>query len=98
MTTPSGRPPTRVDRVVFPPPHNTDAKATAALVLGIVGVIIAPTFVCAVLATIFGYQAREETALNERSSGSGMATAGFVLGVVGLVLGALFVMVAVATG
>ena len=84
--------------VTFPPPHDTSAKATTSLVLGIVGVIISPTFVCAVLAVIFGHQAREETRLDPGVGGAGLATAGFTLGIVGLVLGTIVVVIAAATG
>jgi hypothetical protein len=88
----------RSDQVVFSPPHNTSAKATASLVLGIVGVLISPTFICAVLAVLLGHQAREEIALDPRIEGHGVATAGFVLGIVGLVIGMLVMVVALATG
>jgi Domain of unknown function (DUF4190) len=84
--------------VAFPPPHNTSAKATTSLVLGIVGVIASPVLVPSVLALILGHQAREEIALGPRREGAGIATAGFVLGVVGLVLGLLILLVAVAAG
>jgi hypothetical protein len=90
--------PRGVGQVTFPPPHNTSAKATASLVLGIVGVIISPTLVCAVLAVIFGHQAREEARLDPGVGGAGLATAGFVLGIVGLVLGAIIIVIAAATG
>jgi len=61
-------------------------KATASLVLGIIGIFICP-IVLSVLAIVFGVQSRNEI-MNSggRIKGHGMATAGLVLGIVGLVL------------
>jgi hypothetical protein len=69
-------------------PHK---KATAAMVLGIIGLFCVP-LVFSVLALVFGILARNEI---DRSGGMyrnrGMATAGIVLGIIGLALGVLFV-------
>ena len=63
----------------------SNGKATAALVLGICGLVVCP-LVCSVLAIIFGKQAQSEIALNPAQSGEGMAKAGFIMGVIGLAL------------
>jgi hypothetical protein len=61
-------------------------KATASLVLGIIGIFICP-IVLSVLAIVFGVQSRNEiTNSGGRLKGHSMATAGLVLGIVGLVL------------
>lgn len=66
-------------------------KATAALVLGIVGLVLCP-LVCSVLALVFGYQGRKEIDVSGgRISGRGLAIAGIVLGWVGLVIWGLLV-------
>jgi hypothetical protein len=67
----------------------TSGAATAALVLGICGLVVCP-FVCSVLALVFGYQAREE--IDESGGqigGRSSAVAGIVLGWVGVGLCAL---------
>ena len=63
----------------------SNGKATAALVLGICGLVVCP-LICSVLAIIFGKQAQSELALNPAQSGEGMAKAGFIMGVIGLAL------------
>ena len=75
-------------------------KATASLVLGIVGIFICP-LVCSVLAIIFGQQARRQIKQDPSLGGEGVSTAGYILGIVGVVLfGAiiLFWIVAIAVG
>jgi hypothetical protein len=67
------------------PAPRTPGKATAALVLGIVGIFICP-IVCSVLAIIFGQQAKREIDADPDLGGRGVAQAGFILGIVGLVL------------
>ena len=75
----------------------TPGKATAALVLGIVGIFICP-IICSTLALVFGMQARQEIdASGGALGGRGLAQAGFILGIVGLVLGVIWIAVVVAT-
>jgi len=64
--------------------QQSSGKATAALVLGILGLVLCP-FICSILALIFGYQGRREIdASGGRMSGRGNATAGIVLGWIGV--------------
>ena len=73
----------------------SSGKATASLVLGILGLVFCP-LVCSVLALVFGYQSRREIdASGGRISGRGSATAGIVLGWVGLVITLLFILLIV---
>jgi Domain of unknown function (DUF4190) len=73
----------------------SSGKATAALVLGIVGLVFCP-LVCSVLALVFGYQARKEIdGSGGRIGGRGSAIAGIVLGWVGLVIWGLLVLLGV---
>jgi len=73
----------------------SSGKATASLVLGILGLVFCP-LICSVLALVFGYQARNEIdGSGGRISGRGNAKAGIVLGWVGVVLTALFVILIV---
>lgn len=75
----------------------SSGSATAALVLGIVGLVICP-FVCSVLAIVYGRRAqREIEASGGRLGGAGNAKAGIVLGWIGLVLSLLLVL-AIALG
>ena len=67
-----------------PRPAETSGKAIAALVLGIVGVLIVPFVFCSILAIVLARQARREIRADPRLGGDGMATAGTVLGIVGL--------------
>jgi hypothetical protein len=66
----------------------TNGMAVAAMVLGIVGVIISTLFIPSILALVFGFVSRSQI---ERSGqqGKGMAIAGIVLGIVGVVLGVI---------
>jgi hypothetical protein len=76
------------------PQGRTPGKATASLVLGIVGLLICP-LVCSVLALILGKQAKDEIARDPALGGAGVAQAGFVLGIVGLaVMGLLVLLIA----
>ncbi len=69
----------------FGPPAQS-GKATASLVLGIIGIFVCP-IVLSILAIVFGVQSRKEiTNSMGRIKGHGMATAGLVLGIVGLAL------------
>jgi len=69
----------------FGPPTQS-GKATASMVLGIVGIFVCP-IVLSILAIVFGIQSRKDIANSAgRLKGHGMATAGLVLGIVGLAL------------
>jgi hypothetical protein len=73
----------------------TSSKATAALVFGILGLVLCP-FVCSIVALVLGYQARREI---DRSGGAmggrGNATAGLILGWVGIALCLVFIVLIV---
>ena len=71
--------------------QQSSGKSTAALVLGILGLVFCP-LICSVLALVFGYQARREIdGSGGRLTGRGNATAGIVLGWIGVVLVAAFI-------
>ncbi len=76
----------------------TSGKSTAALVLGILGLVLCP-LIFSILALIFGYQARADI---DRSNGTirgrGNATAGIVLGWIGIAFMVLLVVGIVAFG
>lgn len=75
-----------------PPSPQTNGKATAALILGILGFVVCP-LVCSVLALVFGYQARNEIdASRGYQGGRGMAVAGIVLGWVGIAVMILLIL------
>jgi hypothetical protein len=75
--------------------QSSSGKATASLVLGILGLVFCP-LVCSVLALVFGYQARNEIdGSGGRISGRGNATAGIVLGWIGVVICVLFLILIV---
>lgn len=59
------------------------SKATWALVMGILGILLIP-IVFSILAIVFGVSARSEIDRNPQISGRGNATAGVVLGIIGL--------------
>ena|ERR687893_1248093 len=74
----------------------TNGKATAALVLGILGFVLCP-FVCSIAALVLGYQARSEIdGSGGRMGGRSNATAGIVLGWIGVALCVLGVIAFVA--
>ncbi len=71
-------------------PQSTPGKATAALVLGIVSIVLCP-LICGILAVVFGGQAKREIdASGGRLGGRGMAQAGVICGWVGIAEGILF--------
>ena len=77
-------------------PRPTSGSATAALILGICGLIVCP-LICSVLALVFGYRARGDIdASGGRLDGRGQAVAGIVLGWVGIALCVLGVLLFVA--
>jgi Domain of unknown function (DUF4190) len=65
--------------------------ALAAMILGIIGLVLCPIFVPSLLALIFGLVAAGQIKRSAGSlTGSGFARAGWVMGVVGLLVGAGF--------
>jgi uncharacterized protein DUF4190 len=73
----------------------SSGKSTAALVLGILGLVLCP-FICSILALVFGYQGRREIDASGGSmSGRGNATAGIVLGWIGVAFCVLFILLIV---
>ena len=69
----------------------TNGKATASLILGIVGIFICP-IICCVLALIFGYSAKNEIAASGGyQTGDSYATAGIILGWIGLVISIIWI-------
>jgi hypothetical protein len=74
----------------------TPGKATASLVLGLVGMFLFP-IIPSILAIVFGGSAKREIDASGGSlTGRGMATAGVVLGWVALAIWALIIIVGVA--
>ena len=80
------------------PPQPSNGKATASLVLGVLGLLFCP-LICSVAAHVLGYNARREIdASNGTQGGRGLATAGIVTGWVGLVFGILIVVALIGLG
>ena len=79
----------------FPGPPQSSGKATAALVLGLVGLFLCP-LICSILAIVFGKQAMDEIDQNPGMTGRGSAKAGFILGIVGTSLSALGIIIILA--
>ena len=75
-----------------PGQQQTPGNAIAALVLGILGLILCP-IVCSVLAIVFGQQAKSQIERDPNLTGAGLAQAGFIMGIVGLVLYGLFILI-----
>jgi hypothetical protein len=77
------------------PSPPTTGSATAALILGICGIVLCP-LILSVPALIFGYKARGEIERSGgRIGGGGMALAGIILGWIGTALGVLFLLLVV---
>lgn len=75
--------------------QTSNGKATASLVLGIVGIFMCPA-VCSVLALILGYAARNEIAASGGSQrGDSNATAGIILGWVGIVFAIIWITIVI---
>ena len=63
--------------------------STAAMVLGIIGLVLCPILILSILAIVFGLRARGKIkASGGQLGGKGQATAGLVTGIVGLLMGA----------
>lgn len=70
--------------------QTTNGKATASLVLGIVGLFVCP-IICSVLAIILGSTAKNEIAASGGwQTGESNAKAGIILGWIGLAIGVVF--------
>lgn len=77
---------------------STPGEATAALVLGILGIFVCP-FIMSVMAIVFGIKAKNMIdASGGYLGGRGMAQAGLVLGIVGLFLYTILIILSAATG
>ena len=73
------------------PTPSRPGLAVAALVLGIIGVVLCFVFIPSLLALIFGLVAAKRIKQSGGSlTGRGMARAGWILGAVGLAVGAVF--------
>ncbi len=81
----------------LPPP--TSAKAIAAFILGIAGLIICP-FILSIPAIVLGKIARDEIQRSQGAlAGESYATAGFILGIIGAsmaVLAALIIVIGIS--
>ncbi len=74
------------------PARTTSGVAVAALVCGLIGILVAPI---GLLAIILGIVALTQTGKAENNvGGGGMAVAGMVCGAIGLVLGVVFLLIA----
>jgi len=92
---PSGWQQTPDGRWVQTGAQTSNGKSTAALVLGILGLLFCP-LICSVLALVFGYQSRREIdASGGRMGGRGNATAGIVLGWIGVSISVIFLILLV---
>jgi hypothetical protein len=79
----------------YAPYQEASGKATAALVLGICGLVVCP-LVCSIIGLVLGYQAKSEIdASGGRIGGRGSATAGIVLGWIGVGFSVLFIILIV---
>jgi uncharacterized membrane protein len=77
--------------------QKSNGKATAALVLGIIGIFVCP-IICSVLAIVLGYAARTEIAASHgMESGDSNATAGIILGFIGIAVWIITIIVIAAT-
>ena len=76
----------------------TNGKATASMILGIVGLLIL-YLIGPILALVFGYQAKNEIeASGGTQGGRGMAIAGIVMGWIGIGFAILFLAIWLITG
>jgi hypothetical protein len=72
------------------PARRTDRKAIAALVFGVLGLLVLP-IVFSVLAVVLGALSVRATRRDRALGGRGLAIAGIVLGIVGLLVGLVLV-------
>jgi hypothetical protein len=73
----------------------SNSKATASLVLGIIGIFFCPV-ICSILAIVFGYTARNEIAASGgMQTGGGNATAGIILGWVGIAITVIWIIIVI---
>lgn len=78
-------------------PQQTSGKATAALVLGIVSILVCP-LICGIIGVIIGGQAKNEIdSSGGRLGGRGMAQAGVILSWIGIAWGVLVLLVVIAS-
>jgi uncharacterized protein DUF1707/uncharacterized protein DUF4190 len=75
------------------PAARMSGRATAAMVLGILGLVVPTVFVLPILAIVFGITSRAEIAREPGLEGGGRASAGIVLGAVSLVVHAVILAV-----
>jgi hypothetical protein len=81
-----------------PPKQPQNGKATASLVLGILGLVILYV-IGPILALVFGHMAKNEIeASNGAQGGSGAATAGIVMGWIGIGLALLYLVLVLIFG
>jgi hypothetical protein len=81
-----------------PPKLPTNGKATASLVLGILGLVILYV-IGPILALVFGHIAKNEIeASNGTQGGGGFATAGIVMGWIGIGLALLYLVLVLIFG
>jgi hypothetical protein len=87
---------------VYGPVEPSNGKAVAAMVLGIVGLIMLLSglgilfFInlpCSILAWIFGVQGKRTVDRGETTKGDAMAKAGFWTGLIGTILGVLAIVI-----
>ena len=79
------------------PTTRTSGKAVAALVLGILGIVLLP-IVLSIPAIIYGKKARNEIDSSSGLNGRGLAVTGIVLGWVGIGVGVVCFALGVALG
>jgi hypothetical protein len=73
--------------------QTSNGKATASLVLGIIGLFVCP-FICSILAIILGSTAKNEIAASGGwQTGESNARAGIILGWIGLAIAVVFTIV-----
>lgn len=69
-----------------PPARRQSGRATAAMVLGIIGLVVPTALVLPVLALVLGLSARSEIASDPGLAGASRASAGAILGALGIVI------------
>ncbi|OFW58569.1 MAG: hypothetical protein A2Y75_10315 [Candidatus Solincola sediminis] len=88
-------PPTVGGPYQYPYVPANNGKATAALVLGILGIFLCP-FIFPILALVFGYSAKNEIAASRGAqTGESNATAGIILGWVGIAIDSIWLIIVI---